>query len=100
MRAFDNLYEEPAFEVTSREHSIAAVVAGAAAVAVASTVAAIQYSGAPTWFSAAYVRIYRLLIRLASDAFASPPIAARPPSIRPSVVLVFRARACRLASSH
>ena len=66
---------------------------------VASTVAAIQYSGAPTWFSAAYVRIYRLLIRLASDAFASP-VAARPPSIRLPVVLVLRARACRLASSH
>ncbi|KAH9935212.1 uncharacterized protein BXZ73DRAFT_100599 [Epithele typhae] len=55
MRAFDNLYEEPAFEgeTTGKEQSIAAAVVGAAAVAVASTVAAFQYGASPAWLSAA-----------------------------------------------
>ena len=62
MRAFDNLYEEPAFEAPSpKEQSVvyAALGLGTVAVAVASTVAAIQLQlpvGPPSWLSAAYVR--------------------------------------------
>lgn len=68
MRAFDNLYEEPAFEAPSpREQSVVYAALGTVAVAVASTVAAIQLGpGAQGWLSA-YVRsCFRLLCR-ASD---------------------------------
>ncbi|RPD57946.1 hypothetical protein L226DRAFT_574749 [Lentinus tigrinus ALCF2SS1-7] len=56
MRAFDNLYEEPAFEAPSaKEQSVVYAALGTVAVAVASTVAAIQMNahGAPSWLSAA-----------------------------------------------
>ena len=60
MRAFDNLYEEPAFEAPSaKEQSVVYAALGTVAVAVASTVAAIQLQlpvGPPSWLSAAYVR--------------------------------------------
>ena len=60
MRAFDNLYEEPAFEAPSaKEQSVVYAALGTVAVAVASTVAAIQYSsGTPGWLSVAYVRTF------------------------------------------
>ena len=66
MRAYSSLYEEPTFEdPTAKEQSVVYAALGAAAVAVASTVAAIQMSGPPTWLSAAYVRtspslVYRM----------------------------------------
>ena len=64
MRAYSSLYEEPTFEdPTAKEHSVVYAALGAAAVAVASTVAAIQMSGPPTWLSAAYVRTLPSLVR-------------------------------------
>ena len=57
MRAFDSLYEEPTFEAPSaREQSVVYAALGTVAVAVASTVAALQLNpGAQGWLSA-YVR--------------------------------------------
>ncbi|RDX43392.1 hypothetical protein OH76DRAFT_1474881 [Lentinus brumalis] len=61
MRAFDNLYEEPTFEApTRKEQHVVYAALGTVAVAVASTVAAVaalQMNGAPSWLSAAYVRL-------------------------------------------
>ncbi|TFK91996.1 hypothetical protein K466DRAFT_481557 [Polyporus arcularius HHB13444] len=57
MRVFDNLYEEPTFEApTRKEQHVVYAALGTVAVAVASTVAALQMNGAPSWLSAAYVR--------------------------------------------
>ena len=66
MRAFTDMYEEPAFEAPSaKEQSVVVAALGTVAVAVASTVAAIQMNGgaAPGWLSAAYVRICAFVSR-------------------------------------
>ena len=89
MRAYSSLYEEPTFEdPTAKEQSVVYAALGAAAVAVASTVAAIQMSGPPTWLSAAYVRT--------SPYFARCIACLTSPS--PSLGYVFPLH--RLASSH
>ena len=94
MRAYSSLYEEPTFEdPTAKEHSVVYAALGAAAVAVASTVAAIQMSGPPTWLSAAYVRtLPSFACRIACLTSSSPFL--------PSPSLGYMLLLHRLASSH
>ena len=79
MRAYSSLYEEPTFEdPTAKEHSVVYAALGAAAVAVASTVAAIQMSGPPTWLSAAYVRTLPYFVCRAACLTSPCPLPSTP----------------------
>lgn len=79
MRAYTSMYEEPSFEdPTVKEQSVVCAALGAAAVAVASTVAAIQMHGAPAWLTAAYVRTLLPSVLPCSIADLISPSASSP----------------------
>ncbi|TBU44381.1 hypothetical protein BD309DRAFT_862433 [Dichomitus squalens] len=96
MRAYASLYEEPTFEdPTAKEQSVVYAALGAAAVAVASTVAAFQMAGPPTWLTAAYVRT--LTVFHPSFDLPDPSFSPLVPFLRPPWCLQAATDRCNMS---